>query len=79
MEAPFSKVIIRFDLSIFLIKLQFTIQQFFEKAKQSGNCSFKFFKEILNFDEAIGSRIYEMSKDFIVEINEGQENNYRLR
>ncbi len=36
-------------------------------------------KEILNFDEAIGSRIYEMSKDFIVEINEGQENNYRLR
>lgn len=33
---------------------------------------------LLNFDEAIGSRIYEMSKDYIVEI-EGTENNYRLR
>lgn len=35
-------------------------------------------KEMLNFDEAIGSRVYEMTKDFIVEI-QGQENNYRLR
>ena len=35
-------------------------------------------EEMLSFDEAIGSRIYEMSKDFIVEIK-GQENNYRLR
>lgn len=34
--------------------------------------------KLLQFDEAIGSRIYEMSKDFIVEIN-GIENNYRLR
>lgn len=35
-------------------------------------------EEILRFDEAIGSRIYEMSKNFIVEIK-GQENNYRLK
>ena len=35
-------------------------------------------EEMLNFDEAIGSRIYEMAKNFIVEIK-GQENNYRLR
>lgn len=35
-------------------------------------------EEMLSFDEAIGSRIYEMSKKFIVEIK-GQENNYRLR
>lgn len=34
-------------------------------------------ERLLNFDEAIGSRIYEMSKDFIVEIR-GKENNYRL-
>lgn len=33
---------------------------------------------LLSFDEAIGSRIYEMSKDFLIEI-EGTENNYRLR
>lgn len=33
---------------------------------------------MLSFDEAIGSRIYEMSKDFIVEI-EDVKNNYRLR
>lgn len=35
-------------------------------------------EEILSFDEAIGSRIYEMSKDFMFEIK-GQENNYRLK
>lgn len=35
-------------------------------------------EKLLSFDEAIGSRLYEMSKDFIVEI-EGTENNYRLR
>lgn len=34
-------------------------------------------ERLLNFDEAIGSRIYEMSKDYIVEIL-GMENNYRL-
>lgn len=33
---------------------------------------------MLNFDEAVASRIYEMCKDYIVQI-EGQENNYRLR
>jgi len=33
---------------------------------------------LLNFDEAIGSRLYEVCKDYIVEI-EGTENNYRLR
>jgi DNA replication protein DnaC len=35
-------------------------------------------ERMLNFDEAIGSRIYEMTKDFIVQV-EGMENNYRLR
>ena len=35
-------------------------------------------EEMLSFDEAIGSRIYEMAKGFIVEIR-GKENNYRLR
>lgn len=35
-------------------------------------------EEMLSFDEAIGSRIYEMSKGFIVEVR-GKENNYRLR
>lgn len=35
-------------------------------------------EEMLSFDEAIGSRIYEMSKDFMFEIK-GQENNYRLK
>lgn len=34
--------------------------------------------KLLSFDEAIGSRIYEMSKSYLVEI-EGTENNYRLR
>ena len=34
--------------------------------------------EILNFDEGTSSRIYNMSKDFTVEIK-GQENNYRLK
>lgn len=35
-------------------------------------------EKLLNFDEAIGSRLYEMSKGYIVEI-EGTENNYRLK
>ena len=35
-------------------------------------------RKILSFDEAIGSRIYEMAKEYLVEI-EGTENNYRLR
>ncbi|KYH35863.1 chromosomal replication initiator protein DnaA [Clostridium tepidiprofundi DSM 19306] len=35
-------------------------------------------ERLLNFDEAVGSRIYEMCKKYIVQI-EGKENNYRLR
>lgn len=35
-------------------------------------------EKLLSFDEAIGSRIYEMSKGYTVEIS-GTENNYRLR
>ena len=35
-------------------------------------------ERLLSFDEAIGSRIYEMAKEYLVEI-EGTENNYRLR
>lgn len=34
--------------------------------------------KLLNFDEAVGSRMYEMCKDYIVQI-EGKENNYRLK
>lgn len=34
---------------------------------------------LLDFDEGIGSRIYEMSKDYIVQIKKDKENNYRLR
>jgi len=35
-------------------------------------------QRLLDFDEAIGSRIYEMSKGYVVEIK-GEGNNYRLR
>lgn len=35
-------------------------------------------RKLLDFDEAIGSRIYEMSKGYVVEIK-GEGNNYRLR
>jgi DNA replication protein DnaC len=38
----------------------------------------KSIQEIMAFDEALGSRIYEMSKDFTVEIK-GEGLNYRLR
>nr|WP_253197619.1 ATP-binding protein [Clostridium algidicarnis] len=34
--------------------------------------------KMLNFDEAVGSRIYEMCKDYTIEIR-GQGNNYRLK
>lgn len=34
--------------------------------------------KLLYFDEAIGSRIYEMSKNYIVEIENDIANNYRL-
>lgn len=36
-------------------------------------------ENLLSFDEAIGSRIYEMCRDYIVLINKARENNYRLR
>jgi DNA replication protein DnaC len=36
-------------------------------------------KILLEMDEAIGSRIYETCKNYIVEIDKGAENNYRLR
>lgn len=36
-------------------------------------------ENLLYFDEAIGSRIYEMAKDYIVEIEYDVKNNYRLR
>lgn len=35
--------------------------------------------DLLNFDEAIGSRIYEMCKDYLVEVTKDIKNNYRLR
>lgn len=35
-------------------------------------------ERLLDFDEAIGSRIIEMAKDYTVEIV-GKENNYRLK
>lgn len=36
-------------------------------------------EKLLGVDESIGSRIYEMCKDYIVEIGRGRDNNYRLR
>ncbi|NYB73880.1 ATP-binding protein [Sedimentibacter hydroxybenzoicus DSM 7310] len=36
-------------------------------------------EDLLNFDEAIGSRIYEMCKDYMVEVQNNTSNNYRLR
>lgn len=36
-------------------------------------------ERLLDFDEAIGSRIYEMCKDYTVEIQLKRENNYRLK
>lgn len=36
-------------------------------------------EEILSFDEAAGSRIYEMCKEYIVEIERSMDNNYRVR
>ena len=35
--------------------------------------------EILNYDEAVGSRLYEMSRDFIITMDKGAAENYRLR
>lgn len=36
-------------------------------------------EQLLSFDEAVGSRIYEMCKDYIVQIEKNIKNNYRLR
>lgn len=36
-------------------------------------------ENLLSFDEAVGSRIYEMCKDYVVEIERGREGNWRLR
>ena len=36
-------------------------------------------ERILYFDEAIGSRIYEMCKDYVVEIKKDRNKNFRLR
>ncbi|WP_250817455.1 ATP-binding protein [Clostridium swellfunianum] len=36
-------------------------------------------EKLLTFDEAIGSRIYEMCKDYIVEVEKDKDNNYRLK
>jgi DNA replication protein DnaC len=38
----------------------------------------RYITELLNIDEALGSRIYEMSKDFTVEMK-GERLNYRMR
>ncbi|EHI98738.1 hypothetical protein CDLVIII_2063 [Clostridium sp. DL-VIII] len=34
---------------------------------------------LLNFDEGVGSRIYEMAKDYVVEVEKDIRNNYRLK
>lgn len=36
-------------------------------------------EKLLTFDEAVGSRIYEMCKSYVVEIDKDIHNNYRLR
>jgi DNA replication protein DnaC len=35
--------------------------------------------ELLDFDEAVGSRIYEMCREYMVEIERGRERNFRMR
>ena len=35
--------------------------------------------KLLAFDEGVGSRIYEMAKDYVVEIEKDISNNYRLK
>ena len=34
---------------------------------------------LLSFDESVGSRLYEMCKDYVVEIEKDMNNNYRLK
>lgn len=36
-------------------------------------------EELLDFDEATGSRIYEMCKEYTIEIEKSMENNYRMK
>ena len=36
-------------------------------------------ENLLGFDQGVGSRIYEMCKDYIVEVEKDVKNNYRLR
>lgn len=36
-------------------------------------------ERLLNFDEAVGSRIYEMCKDYVIEIEKDIHLNYRLK
>lgn len=36
-------------------------------------------ENLLSFDEAVGSRVYEMCKDYVVEIERGMDGNWRLR
>ena len=35
--------------------------------------------KLLGFDQGVGSRIYEMCKDYIVEVEQDIRNNYRLK
>jgi DNA replication protein DnaC len=36
-------------------------------------------EDLLTFNEAVGSRSYEMYKDYIVEVESGRKGNWRLR
>ena len=36
-------------------------------------------EKLLTFDEGVGSRIYEICKDYVVEIKRDIRNNYRLK
>ena len=42
------------------------------------SCEFNI-DRLLNFDEGVASRIYEMCKDYVVEIEKDMHNNYRLK
>lgn len=61
------------------INIMFEIVNYRYINKKPIICSTEYLIEnMLSFDEAIGSRIYEMAKDFTYEVR-GKENNYRLR
>lgn len=36
-------------------------------------------ERLIEFDEGVGSRIYEMCNDYVVEISKDIRNNYRLK